>query len=768
MIQHSSKNGTLFVYPLIRTLLLIALIAIGAGSAFAAEDALWRSVTETEITDMGERRIQPDRFNAVQVNLDALRGALDTAPAEWSEAAENSPRIITLPLADGNLGRFSIVESPIMAPELGAKFPEIRTYAGQGIDDPSATVRMDLTPAGFHAMILSPNGSVYIDPYQLNDLDHYIAYRPQDNGRATGFGCDYEIDPAIADEIDGLMQRGGRANTGDELRTYRLACAATGEYTSYHGGTVAAGLAAVVTAVNRVSGIYEVETAIRMELVANNDALIYTTSGSDPYTNSNGYTMLSQNQSNVDAVIGWSNYDIGHVFSTGGGGIATLGCVCRSGQKARGVTGLYAPIGDNFYVDYVAHEMGHQFGSNHSYNGTAGSCGSNRVGSKAYEPGSGSTIMGYAGICSTHNIAYHSDPYFIHSSFDEIVIYSNNSYGNSCPTITSTGNSAPTVDAGTGGWTIPINTPFELTGSATDPEGDPLTYCWEEHDLGPGGHPNTPSGNAPIFRSFTAVDTPWRTFPRMVNLLGNYQQIGEILPSYTRNLNFRLVARDNQSGGGGVAYDALAMSVSADAGPFLVTYPNANGITWIAGESRTITWDVANTDASPINCSNVDILLSIDGGYTYPYTLASNTANDGSAGITVPSAPTMDGRIKVKAVGNVFFDLGNYDITISSLVAVPGDLPEKAFALRGNHPNPFNPHTSIGFDLYRDGPVKLSIFDLSGRKLRTLVDADLSAGEHTVTWDGKDAVGNELPSGIYLSRIEGAGGADQDKLALIR
>ncbi len=768
MAQNSSKNGTLFASPLIRTLLLIALIAIGAGSALAAEDALWHTVTETEIRDMGERRIQPDRFNAVQVNLDALRGSLGTAPAEWSEAAEDSPLIITLPLADGSLGRFSIVESPIMAPELGAKFPEIRTYAGQGIDDPSATVRMDLTPAGFHAMILSPRGTVYIDPYQMNDLDHYIAYRPQDNGRATGFECDYEINPAITAEIDGLMRSGERADTGDELRTYRLACAATGEYTSYHGGTVASGLAAVVTAVNRVSGIYEVETAIRMELVANNDQLIYTNSGSDPYTNNNGYTMLTQNQSNVDAVIGTSNYDIGHVFSTGGGGIANLGCVCRSGLKARGVTGLYSPTGDNFYVDYVAHEMGHQFGSNHSFNGTAGACSGNRVGSRAYEPGSGSTIMGYAGICSSHNIQYHSDPYFLHSSFDEIVLYSNNGSGNGCAATTSTGNSAPTVDAGTGGWTIPINTPFELTGSATDPEGDPLTYCWEEHDLGPGGHPSVPSGNAPIFRSFTAVDTPWRTFPKMATLLANNQQTGEILPSYTRNLNFRLVARDNRSGGAGVAYDALAMSVSADAGPFLVTYPNSTNITWLAGESRTITWDVANTDTSPINCSNVDILLSVDGGYTYPYTLASNTANDGSAGITVPAAPTMDGRIKVKAVGNVFFDLGNYDITISSLVAVPGDLPEKAFALRGNHPNPFNPHTSIGFDLYRDGPVKLSIFDLSGRKLRTLVDADLSAGEHTVTWDGKDAAGNELPSGIYLSRIEGAGGADQDKLALIR
>ncbi len=768
MILHMYRNGNRIPARLLGTLLFVVLLAIGAGGALAAQDALWRSVTDSEVPTIGERRIQPLRYSAVRLDITELRSALADAPMEWTRAAEDNPQIITLPLADGSLGRFSVVESPIMAPELGAKYPEIRTYAGQGIDDPNASVRMDLTPAGFHAMILSPRGSVYVDPYQQGDLLHYIAYRPQDNTRDTDFSCDYQVDPAITAELEELAGRNSRYDTGDELRTYRLACATTGEYTAYHGGTVAAGLAAVVTAVNRVSGIYEVETAIRLELIANNDQIIYTNSSTDPYTNNNGYTMLGQNQSNLDSVIGTANYDIGHVFSTGGGGIAQLGSVCRYGYKARGVTGLYSPIGDNFYVDYVAHEMGHQFGSNHSFNSNSGGCNGNRVGSKAYEPGSGSTIMGYAGLCGSHNIAYHSDPYFVHSSFDEIVVYSNNSYGNGCAAITSTGNSAPVVDAGTGGWTIPINTPFELTGSATDADGDPLTYCWEEHDLGAAGHPSIPSGNAPIFRSFEAVESPTRIFPKLSSLLANTQVIGEILPSYTRNLNFRLVARDNRAGGGGVAYASLSMSVNSAAGPFLVTYPNAINLTWIAGETKTITWDVANTDASPVSCSHVNILLSIDGGVTYPHTLAAMTPNDGSANITVPPYPSEDCRLKVEAVGNVFFDISNYDFTISSLVAVPEDAPEAAFALRGNHPNPFNPHTTIGFELFREGQVELSIFDLSGRKLRTLVDGTLGAGDHAVTWNGTDAAGNDLPSGIYLARIEGAGNTDQDKLALIR
>jgi len=301
--------------------------------------------------------------------------------------------------------------------------------------------------------------------------------------------------------------------------------------------------------------------------------------------------MLSQNQSNLDAVIGSANYDIGHVFSTGGGGVAFLAVVCINGFKARGVTGLPSPTGDIFYIDFVAHEMGHQYGGNHSFNGSSGNCsGGNRNAATAYEPGSGSTIQAYAGICSPQNLQNNSDDYFHNISYVEMTNFTQIGGGSSCPVITPTGNLPPIVNAGTGGLTFPIETPLKLDGSATDPDGDPITFNWEEFDLGPAGHPDFPSGNAPIFRSFPAVSETYRLLPKLSNLLNNTHTIGELLPTYTRTLRFRLTVRDNRAGGGGVDWDQVTHSVTDAAGPFLVTSPNT-AVTWQGLSFQTITWD---------------------------------------------------------------------------------------------------------------------------------------------------------------------------------
>jgi len=452
--------------------------------------------------------------------------------------------------------------------------------------------------------------------------------------------------------------------------------AATGEYTQYHGGTVSAGLAAVVTAMNRVNGIYEREVAIRMVLVANNDQIIYTDPASDPYSNFDGFAMLGQNQQTVDQVIGRNNYDIGHVFSTGGGGVAYLGVACERNFKAQGVTGLPAPTGDPFYVDYVAHEMGHQWGGNHSFNGNVGSCsGGNRNASTAYEPGSGSTIMAYAGICGSQNLQAHSDAYFHTISFDEIVAYSTAGGGDACAVTTSTGNAPPAVDPGPP-HTIPLGTPFTLCGSATDPDMDPLTYAWEQFNLGPAGSPSAPSGDAPIFRSFTPTTSPCRTFPRLADLQSNTMTIGEILPSYARTLTFRLTARDNQAGGGGVDYAQVDVAVDGGSGPFRVTSPNS-AVTWKVGENHDVTWDVAGTDLPPVDCPLVDVLLSGDSGATFPTVLAAGTANDGIEPITVPFPVTMNGRIMVQCADNVFFDMSDTDFQVQfALPDAAGRVPD--------------------------------------------------------------------------------------------
>lgn len=656
---------------LILLLLSFSLLFSSMSVSQTLSSALWSDIQESSIELTGQQLIIPQEYRTLKLNIQSLNSLLSTAPLEKNLPLSQSQTIIELPVPKGDYNSFYFVESPVMEDELQFNYPEIRTFVGRGIDDLYAWVRFDFTPQGFHAMVRTVNGTYFIDPHNQGDIDHYISYYVKDYVRDDiERTCEVFTDENILDEMNFLLEGGIDTPIGPQLRTYRLACATTGEYTNFHGGTVQLGLSAVVTAVNRVTGVYETDLGIRMVLVANNNLIIYTDPNTDPYTNNSGSTMLSQNQNNLDAVIGNANYDIGHVFSTGGGGIAGLGVVCRAGLKARGVTGLPQPIGDPFYIDYVAHEMGHQYGANHTFNGSAGSCsGSNRNPSTAYEPGSGSTIMAYAGICSPQNLQNFSDPYFHVASFDEIVAYTNFGSGSTCPVVTNTGNNAPVVTVPSGGFTIPINTPFALTGSAVDPDNDPLTYSWEEWDLGPAGHPNTPSGDAPIFRVFNPVTSPTRTFPRLSNLLNNTQTIGEILPSYTRNLKFRLVARDNRPAGGGVDYAQVNFSVTASAGPFLVTYPNTS--LSIPGYSNiTVTWDVANTNAAPVNTSLVNILLSVDGGQSYPYTLASGTPNDGSEMVMLPDHQTTQARVKVEAVGNVFFDISNVNFAITEAIPV--------------------------------------------------------------------------------------------------
>lgn len=659
--------------PLTFVLVMLTLIASVYTTGQQIDRAFWRDVSEAAIVDKSDRLIVPEKYRTLALDLADLRSYLDQAPREIEIGAKYSSFIVNLPLPDGSFGRFSAVESPIMAPELGAKFPEIRTYLGQGIDEPTASARFDITPAGFHAIIFSSAGTIYIDPYQQDRADYYISYFKRDllpdPSRTFIEEAPLDTDSEIAREIAHYVAQGLAVSSGTELRSYRLAVAATGEYTQFHGGTVQAGMAAVVTAMNRVNGIYEREVAVRMVLVSNNDLLIYTNASTDPYTNNNGSTMLGQNQTTLDNVIGDANYDIGHVFSTGGGGIARLGVPCRSGLKAGGVTGLPSPIGDPFYVDYVAHEMGHQYGANHTFNGNAGSCaGGNRNASTAYEPGSGTTIMAYAGICSPQNIQNLSDDYFHGASIDEIVAYTTLSSGNSCPVRTLTGNRPAVVNAGISGITIPIRTPFIMTGSASDPDLDTLTYCWEEFDLGAAGHPNTPSGNAPIFRSFRPANTPSRVFPRMSDVIGNVQTMGELLPTYARTLSFRLTARDNRAGGGGVGKASTSINVTANAGPFIVTAPNTD-LTWVANNTHPVRWDVASTNLSPVNCTVVNILLSTDGGTSFPITLAANTPNDGSEDVVAPNNLSSSARVKVEAANNIFFDISNVNFTLASLAS---------------------------------------------------------------------------------------------------
>ncbi len=651
---------------------------LGLRAQGLADTNLWQSV-DPGVRGRSESNtwIHPNAFRAFQLQHGPLRSLLRRAPKEAPHTHTAAGAVISLPMPDGTQARFRFFESPVMHPALAARFPEIKTYRGQGIDDPAATVRFDLTPVGFHAQILSPRGAAYIEPYLRGNTNLHAVYARRGYlPAAPTFECRTDGSNTTTAAASATPQATAQVISSGNLRTYRLACAATAEYTAYFGGTVSAGLAAIVTAINRVSGVYETELGIQLVLVANNDLLVYTNVSTEPYSNGNPTSLLTQNQANLDALIGSANYDVGHVFSTAGGGLAGVGVACVAGLKAEGETGTYPPVGDAFYIDYVAHELGHQFGATHSFNSSLNACGyGNRCSTTAYEPGSGSTIMAYAGICSTDNLQAHSGAYFHSASLEQILAFITAGAGNTPASLSAIGNSAPTVDAGPG-YTIPIGTPFTLPAVGSDPDGDTLTYCWEERDLGPSISLSTPdNGASPLFRSFNPTNDPSRTFPRLSDILGHTTTPGERLPTTSRTLSFRVIARDNKSTGGAIAASDTQVTVTSNAGPFIVTAPTTSAN--LSG-AETIAWTVAGTTNSPVNATSVNILLSTDGGLSFPIVLASNVPNSGSCTVLLPLVTASAARVKVQPVGNIFFAISPTNFSIVPAANLAGYGPTLA------------------------------------------------------------------------------------------
>ena len=651
---------------------LVIMLLLFSINLSAQNKALWQKQNSASKVILKENHKSLQKFQTFSLNVEALKQSL-IGVAQRNDFSVNANKILSFPNSEGELERFSIKEASVMHPDLQERFPEIRSYVGQGVDNASSILRFSLTPEGFNGMMLSANGnSTFIEPINQGS-NNYIAFSRSDRiNRSDYFEC------SVTEQINQTLNINTAQRNADDsvLRTYRLAVSATGEYTQFHGGTKAQALAAIVTTMTRVNGIFEVDFNVTMTLIANTDDVIYTSTTSDPYGNTTG-GYNSTLQSTLTSVIGEANYDIGHLVANlqNNGNAGCIGCVCVNNEKGSGWTSATNPIGDFFDVDYVAHEMGHQFGANHTwtFNGNEGT-------NVQVEPGSGTTIMSYAGITGATDVEQNVTPNFHAVSIEQVTDYVKST---SCQTNTNTGNAVPVVNAGAD-YTIPKGTAFILDGSATDADtpSNALTYVWEQMDENNASttYPSTTATTGVAFRAYEPTSETFRYFPRLeTTKTGATSWQWEAIPNVARTLNFRLTVRDNVAGGGTNNSDDIVVTVNGTAGPFIVTSPNTN-VTWNAGTLQEVTWDVAGTTGNGINAANVDIFLSTDGGDTYPISLASGVPNDGSQEIVVPNNQGTQNRIMVKASNNIFFDISNTNFTIGIPVVCNADVPTNLVA----------------------------------------------------------------------------------------
>lgn len=617
----------------------------------------------------------------VAVEIDGLRSLL---------LSDKSAFVMALPLPTGEMVHFKLTPDRVMAEELALKYPSIRTFSGVALNQTNSTGRFDITPNGFHGMFYYNGQRVFLEPKSENiatenshrlaqagrayitSTNEYNSYFSYDRPIKAGQKHHYHQPKTIVKQTPSLFASANKTaskSTESAMKTYRLAISATGEYTQFHGGTVDSTMAEIITLVNRLNGVYQRDLAIKLELVSNNDLLVYTDANTDPFNNDGDDGEL--NTGVINSVVGSTNYDIGHVVNTDGGGLAVLGAVCDPFSKGDGLTGSANPINDAFYIDYVAHEIGHQFNAEHTFNGTAQSCSGHRVNNAAYEVGSGSTIMAYAGICGDQNLQSHSDDFFHAISIDQIKAFTQTGTGSTCGTVTGVFNNLPTVDAGID-YTIPAHTPFVLSGSASDTDSESLSYSWQQFDLG------TPSsslveqvddGSRPLFRAFLPTSQTERYLPKLSDVLNNTISIGESLPTTDRELNFRLMVFDYD---GGVNFDDVTLTVVDTGQAFAMSAPTLDDV-W-STNSQSINWQVAATNTQPINCTSVDVLLSRDNGENFDITLAENVANNGSYTTSLSTfcasdINTSQARIKLACNNNIFFAINEGRFSIDKALS---------------------------------------------------------------------------------------------------
>ncbi|MFD0993739.1 reprolysin-like metallopeptidase [Tenacibaculum geojense] len=659
---------------------------------------VWNKTNETGKT-LGISTSKFDPENSSTYNLDFNKFKLIIANS--LKNGKTQGKNIQIPNEKGNLETFEIFENSVFAPSLAAKYPEIKSYIGHN-KKTGAILRMSVSPKGVQTMVNYKNKpTIFMQPIE-GETTKYIVYNrlSKVNLPKEDFIC------STADELvesDNNLNSLSRDANDQTLRTFRIAISVNGEYTTYHGGTVEGALAAINATMTRVNAVFETDMAVRFE-VQDFPQLIYLDAETDPYSESlSAWNVELQNT--LSSTIGNSAYDIGHMFgaSGGGGNAGCIGCVCvddditdnSDRNKGSGITSPAngRPEGDTFDIDYVAHEIGHQMGANHTFSHQTEGTGVNA------EPGSGSTIMGYAGITSS-NVQQNSDDYFHYHSIRQILtnLESKTCWQNNSP-ITLV-NNPPIANAGNN-YTIPAGTAYVLRGTATDNDsGDNLTYCWEQIDNGRVtrdifGPTSTEGAQA---RSLYPSSNPDRYIPKLSRVIAgqliesnpNSGDDWETVSEVSRDLNWALTVRDRMPTatglGGQSSYDLMTISVDDSAGPFIVTSQSTNE-TWNVGATKIVTWNVAGTNSGSINAQTVNIKLSTDGGLTFPLTLASNIANNGSYDVVVPDtgSDSNQARIMVEANDNIFYAVNSSNFTIEKQDFIFSvDTPEQNICLPVN------------------------------------------------------------------------------------
>ena len=649
--------------------LLFLMFIFGWINIHAQTNVLWEKVNSVSVKKTESLSNQDKLYYKLNENLLTQKIAASTSKSATSE--------ITIPNADGVLERFMIWESSNFDPELQAKYPEIRAYEGTGLDDKTAKIHFSVAPIGVQTMVLRPDkASEFIEQNPENKSEYVLFTSKYRDTSKSSLAC-------MTKEEANKNVSGKTAKTtsnAQSFKTLRLAISCTGEYTAFFGGTKAGALAGMNATMTRVNGVFNKDLAVKLILIANNDDVIYTDANADPYSSAgagaNGAWNLEV-QKTLTTVLGSSAYDIGHLFgaSGGGGDAGCIGCVCvdpvsLTDEAAKGSAftspSNAIPQGDTFDIDFVAHEMGHQLGGTHTFSYAVEGTGVN------VEPGSGSTIMAYAGVTNDYDIQNNSDDYFAYASILQI---QDNLATKTCPVSTAIINNPPIINAGSD-YTIPFNTPFVLTGTGTDSEGDSITYCWEQNDSATDAtsgsnsiaYPAKPDG--PLFRSLLPTSSPIRYMPSLSTVLQNrLTTTWESVSSVARTLHFSLTGRDNAAlGSAQTNTDNMIVTVNPAIGPFAVTSQNTNDIGWQKGSFQTITWAVNNTNTLP-GSGSVNIKLSRDGGLTFPVVLASATPNDGSETITVPLDITATNcRILIEPTANIYYALNSNSFAVGYTV----------------------------------------------------------------------------------------------------